>query len=136
MKKNKNSVDIALVSIRSNADVCYILNCEQEFKYTDREQSKKHKALPTDHNENCESNTKISKQLFFKVIKPVLEDMFKRKGFKITTEVKDKTISERHYQPGINFKRDLDIIRIEWCVDKFFNDLKQTATEMELQLTA
>lgn len=140
MESNKNSVDIALVPTINDADDCYIFNCEQEFKnYIDIEQLKKHKAFPADYKEKCECDTKISKQVFFKVIKPVLEEMFKKTDHKITINIlKNKIISERPGQSLINFKRDLDIIRIEWCVDKFFNDsiLKQNALEKELQLTA
>lgn len=140
MENNKNSVDIALVSTKSNVDDCYVFNWEQEFEnHIDLEQLKKHKALPAEHNENCECDTKISKQVFFKVIKPVLEEMFKKSDYRITKKIfKDKIVNERSGKFFINFKQNLNIIHIEWCVDKFFNDLilEQNANEMELQLMA
>lgn len=141
MENNKNSVDIALVPTKSDSDVCYVFNYEQEFEnYIAIDQLKKTKILSADHrnNENWESNPKISKQLFFKVVKPVLEEMFKKTDYQITTKVfKDKKVIERVGQFLIKFKRDLDVIHIEWSVDKFFNDvIMDQKAEMELQLTA
>lgn len=127
MKKNKNSVDIALVSSKSDSDVCYLYNYEKEFENIEK----------YNNNQNCECNKKISKRIFFKVIKPVLEEMFKKSDYQITTNVfKDKILSERFGKFFINFL-DLNILHIEWCADNVFNDLMdQKATEMELQLTA
>lgn len=142
IENNKNSVDIALVPTKSDPDVCYIFNYEKEFENSiDIERIKKTKVLTADHrnNENCECDTKISKQIFFKVVKPVLEEMFKKEGYQITTKVfKDKIVNEHFGQFLIKFKRDLNVIRIEWCVDKYFDDLviDQKDAEMELQLTA
>lgn len=142
MENNKNSVEIALIPTKSDSDVCYVFNYEKEFEYSiDIDRLKKTKVLPEDHrnNKNCECDTKVSKQIFFKVVKPVLEEMFKKTEYQITTKVlKDKRIMERFGQFLINFKRDLNVIHIEWCVDKFFNHLimDQMAPEMELQLTA
>lgn len=136
MENNKSSVDIALVSTRSNSDVCYVFNYEKEFKnYINMERLKKLKALPV--GESCECDKKISKKVFFKVVK-VLEEMLKKTNYKITKKIfKDQIVSERCGQLFVNFKQDLNVIHIEWCVDKFFNDLilKQNANEMELQLT-
>lgn len=134
MKNNKNSVDIALIPTKSNSDICYVFNCEKEFNYIDLEQLKKHKVLPADHNDNCECDTKISKQVFFKVIKPVLEEMLRKTDYQITTKIfKDKAISERSGQFLINFKQDLNVIRIEKRVNKFFNEfiLNQNTNDFE-----
>lgn len=145
IESNKNCVDIALVPIKSDSDVCYVFNYEKEFENSiDIERVKKTKRLSEDHknNENCECDTKISKQIFFKVIKPVLEEMFKKKNYQITTKIfKDKIVSERFGQFLISFKRDMNVIHIEWYVDKFSNDLIMDqkvaeAAEVELQLMA
>jgi hypothetical protein len=138
-ENNKSSVDIAFVSTKNDSDACYVFNYEEEFEnYIDIERLKKTKVFRK-NNENCECDAKISKRIFFKVIKPVLEEVFRKTDYQITTKVfKDKTVSERFGQFLINFKQDLDVIHIEWSVDKFFNDLimDQNAAEMELQLTA
>ncbi len=142
MENNKNSVDIALVPTKSDSDACYVFNYEKEFENSiNIERLKNINILPENHkdNESCKCDTKISKQIFFKVIKPVLEEMFKKKDYQITTKVfKDKIVSERFGQFLISSKRDLSVIRIEWHMDKFFNDLirDQEDAEIELQLIA
>jgi hypothetical protein len=139
MENNKSSVDIALVSTKNNSDACYVFNYEKEFEdCIEIEKLKKNKVFGK-NNENCECDPKISKQIFFKVIKPVLEEIFRKTDYRITTKVfKDKIVRERFGQSLINFKQDLNVIHIEWSVEKFFNVLimDQNATKMELQLTA
>lgn len=76
-KKNKNSVDIALVSTKNNPDICYVFNYEKKFKnYIDLDRLKKFKAVSEGQSGNCKCDKKISKRVFFKVIKPVLEELF------------------------------------------------------------
>lgn len=101
IKNNKNSVDIALVPAENDSDVRYMFNCEKPL---DIDELKSAQILPNhEDDENCTCDTKISKRIFFKVVKPVLEEVFK-----------DKIVEEGFAQFSIDFKRDLNVIHIEW----------------------
>lgn len=142
IENNQNSVDIVLVPTKNDSNVCYTFNYEKEFEnLIDIERLNKTKVWPPIHRnqKNCYCDTKISKQIFFKVVKPVLEEMFRKTDFQIKSKVfKNKIVRERFGQFLIKFKGDLDVIHIEWFVEKDFNDLMmdQNAAVLEPQLIA
>jgi hypothetical protein len=68
MESNKKSVDITLVQGKSNSDTYYVIKDSQEL-------------------ENGKCNARIPKQIFFKVVEPVLEEMLKETGHQLTTKI-------------------------------------------------
>lgn len=127
------------MTAKNDSDACYVVDCNKYFEnYIDMEKLKKIKVLPEDQRNHCECDTRISKSVLLNVVKPVLEVMFKKANFQITTKIlKDKVVSELFGQYPMKFKRDLNVINIEWCVDKFFKEgaRDKKGSELELQLT-
>lgn len=67
---NEKKIGITLVPMKGNSDICYVLKDSQELE-----------------NQDSKDDVKISKQIFFKVIQPVLEEMCKKTGHHISLKI-------------------------------------------------
>ncbi|MDP1880197.1 MAG: hypothetical protein Q8K60_04585 [Parachlamydiaceae bacterium] len=71
IETNKKNIELILCLHKHNSDEVYSLN--------DKENSK--------NKEICKCDNKISKKIFFKVIKPVLDEMLKNTQYQIKTKI-------------------------------------------------
>ena len=90
LQNNKDSVDLEYIPIKNNPEECRIHvseNRENPSKI-DPEDREKLPAKYEDH-QICKCDPKISKSLFIKIIKPILEDIFKKNTPQMTIHVRE-----------------------------------------------